>query len=212
MSTLASAERYNSDYKSSDSSESDNEFPLTGSSTENFLLCVHEIISRHGTSDAEAHDWLKLIRTTFPEKNIPSFKAVKRETSITKSEQKIRCQPCANGQLWQLDFTRELKNIIVDNLKIFENYSSSTECENDLKLPPTFDPNRNTINIFLLMNSDGVRVINSNKQSLWPLCLAIANLPPVKRCMFRNIVLAQLWFGSGKPSWDVMFEVCQINN
>ena len=78
VSTLASAERYNSDYKSSDSSESDNEFSLTGSSNENFLLCVHEIISRHGTSDAEAHDWLKLIRTTFPEKNIPSFKAVKR--------------------------------------------------------------------------------------------------------------------------------------
>ena len=212
VSTLASTERYNSDYNSSDSSESVNEFSLTGSSTENFLLCVHEIISRHGTSDAEAHDWLKLIRTTFSEKNIPSFKAVKRETSITKSEEKIRCQPCANGQLWKLDFTKELKIIIDDNLKVFENYSSSTGCENDLKLPPTFDPNRNTINIFLLMNSDGVRVINSNKQSLWPLWLAIANLPPVKRCMFRNIVLARLWFGSGKPSWDVMFEVCQINN
>ena len=162
----------------------------------------------HGTWDAEAHDWLKLIRTVFLEKNIPSFKAVKRETSITKSEEKVQCKPCADRQLWQLDFTKELKNIIYANLKIFENYSSATECENDLILPPTVDPNRNTIKIFLLMISYGVRLINSNKQSLWPIWLAIANLPPVERHMFRNKVLARLWFGSGKPSWDVIFEVC----
>ena len=34
----------------------------------NFELCAQAIISRHGTSDAEANNWFKLIRSAFPEK------------------------------------------------------------------------------------------------------------------------------------------------
>ena len=55
------------------------------------------------------------------------------------------------------------------------------------------------------MNSDGVRIINSKKRSLWPLWLGILNLTPVLRCMFANINLAKLWLGRGKPDWNVFF-------
>ena len=40
----------------------------------NFMLCVNEIIARHGTSDAQVKDWLKLMQTAFPERKLPGFK------------------------------------------------------------------------------------------------------------------------------------------
>ena len=55
------------------------------------------------------------------------------------------------------------------------------------------------------MNSDGVRFVKSTPKQLWPVWIALANLPPVLRCSFWNIVLASLWYGHGKPNWDQIF-------
>ena len=181
-----------------------------GASVSNFLLCAHEIIANHGTPDNEANEWFKLIRKTFPEKNVPSYKSVERAYGLTTAEEKLRSKPCANGKLWRLEFIEELQNVVQDNIKAIEKYSISKQKGKDLKLPTLFNDARREINVCLIMNSDGVKVVNSNKHSLWPVWLAVGNLPPIKRCMFRNIVLARLWFGSGKPAWDVVFEVCSV--
>ena len=53
----------------------------------NFELCAQPIISRHGTSDAEANKWFKLIRSAFPEKVIPSFKSFKRRNHVVEADQ-----------------------------------------------------------------------------------------------------------------------------
>ena len=181
-----------------------------GVSIRNLLLYAHEIIANHGTPDNEANEWFKLIRKTFPEKNIPSYKSVKRAHRITTAEEKLQSKPCANGNLWRLVFIEELQNVVQDNIKAIEKYSISKQNEKDLKLPTAFNDAKREINVCLIINSDDVKVVNSNKQSLWPVWLAVANLPPIKRCMFRNIVLARLWLGSGKPAWDVFFEVCSV--
>ena len=174
------------------------------------MLCAHEIIANHGTPDIEANEWFNLIRKTFPEINIPSYKSVKRAHGITTAEEKLRSKPSANGKSWRLEFIEELQNVVQDNIKCIAKYSISKQIGKDLRLSTTFNEAKREINVCLIMNSDGVKVVNSNKQLLWPVWLAVANLPPIKRCMFRNIVLARLWFGFGKPAWDVVFEVCSV--
>ena len=59
--------------------------------------------------------------------------------------------------------------------------------------------------ISLTMNSDGVRIVNSKKRSLWLPLLSVLNLPPILRCKFVNIVVAKLWLGQGKPDWEIFF-------
>ena len=210
VSTLASTGNVSDDDKTSDRDVLNAEPLFFGASVSNFSLCAHEIIANHGTPDNEANEWFNLIRKTFPEKNIPSYKSVKRAHGITTAEEKLRSKPCANGKLWRLEFIEELQNVAQDNIKCIEKCSISKQIGKDLRLPTTFNEAKREINVCLIMNSDGVKVVNSNKQSLWPAWLAVANLPPIKRCMFRNIVLARLWFGSGKPAWDVVFEVCSV--
>ena len=71
----------------------------------------------------------------------------------------------------------------------------------------TFNNTSQQMTVYRLLNSNGVKIFSSNKKSLWPVWLSIANLPPIKRCMFKNIFFANLWFGKGKPSWDMVFQV-----
>ena len=210
VSTLASTGNVSDDNKTSDSDVSNAEPLFSGASISNFSLCAHEITANHCTPDKEANDWFNLIRKTFPEKKIPSYKSVKRAHGITIAEEKFRSKPCANGKLWRLVFIEELQNVVQENIKSIKKYSISKQKGKDLKLPTTFNEGKREINVFLILNSDGVNFVNSNKQYLWPVWLAVANLPQIKRCMFRKIVLARLWFGSGKPAWDVVFEVCSV--
>ena len=49
------------------------------------------------------------------------------------------------------------------------------------------------------MNTDGISVFKSSKISLWPVLLAITNLPPSIRMNKDNILLAGVWFGPAKP-------------
>ena len=76
----------NDDCDRSSSGVSD-EFPQNARSMSNFVMCANALIARHGTSDAEANNWFKLIRTAFPESNIPSFKALKRQYHVVKASE-----------------------------------------------------------------------------------------------------------------------------
>lgn len=54
-------------------------------------------------------------------------------------------------------------------------------------------------NISFIYNTDGVPIFKSSKYSLWPLFLAINELP-YSQCFRRdNMLLAGLWFGPDKP-------------
>ena len=112
---------------------------------------------------------------------------------------------CAEGECSSLVFSSDLFHIIKSNINAITEYSLSRDAQKDIAIPPTFNAN-NIMTISLAMNSDGVRMINSRKKSLWPLWLSVLNLPPTLRCMFVNIVLAKLWFGRGKPDWKIFFD------
>ena len=177
----------------------------------NFELCAQAIISRHGTSDAEANNWFKLIRSAFPEKVIPSFKSFKRRNHVVEADQWQFIRSSALGKRWQLDFISELRDIINSNIHEIYKFSAERDTHKDLRAGNCFNHTSQILSIHLLINSDGVNAFKSNAKSLWPVWIAIADLPPVKRCMFKNIALATLWFGSNKPGWDKLFQVKEFS-
>ena len=77
----------------------------------------------------------------------------------------------------------------------------------DLKLPQAHNADSKSLKIFLIFNVDGVKIIKSRNNALWPVWIAIANLPPILRAAFNNIILAGLWFGSEKPGWNDFLKV-----
>ncbi|XP_028518623.1 uncharacterized protein LOC110251203 [Exaiptasia diaphana] len=54
-------------------------------------------------------------------------------------------------------------------------------------------------NISFIYNTDGVPVFKSSKYSLWPIFLAINELPYKQRFSKDNMLLAGMWFGPDKP-------------
>lgn len=55
-------------------------------------------------------------------------------------------------------------------------------------------------NISFIYNTDGVPIFKSSKYSLWPLFLAINELPYSEQfCRDNNMLLAGVWFGPNKP-------------
>ena len=58
--------------------------------------------------------------------------------------------------------------------------------------------------IGLILNTDGVAVYKSSKFSLWPIYLALANLPPHLRMRKDFILLAGWWYGPIKPNMDLI--------
>ena len=112
---------------------------------------------------------------------------------------------CGFGECATLDFLPDLCYVIKNNIAAISDYCATRDPRKDVVIPPTFGE-RNVMTISLAMNSDGVRIVNSKNRSLWPLWFSILNLPPILRCKFANIVLANLWFGRGKPNWKIFFD------
>ena len=62
-------------------------------------------------------------------------------------------------------------------------------------------------NLTLLFNTDGIPLYKSSKVNIWPVFLAINELPPEERFAKKNMVLWGLWQGKGKPRFSTFFEV-----
>ena len=64
-------------------------------------------------------------------------------------------------------------------------------------------------NLALVLNTDGVPLYKSSLVSIWPVYIAILNLPAHLRMNSENIILCGLWVGPGKPSMDLLLRpVC----
>ena len=142
------------------------------------------------------------MRTAFPENYIPSLKSTKQRADETVNLALKTTLSCGEGELITLDFKSDILLVLKRNLNSMYEYNSSRGTLKDVNIPPVLDSS-NKITVSLSMNADGVRIINSNKRSLWPLWLCILNLPQVLRCKFAHISHAKLWLGRGKPDWNV---------
>ena len=68
---------------------------------------------------------------------------------------------------------------------------------------------RNPHNISFTFNTDGAPVFKSSKVSVWPIFMVINELPYSMRMKKENMLLANLWFGSEKPSMGTFLKPFQ---
>ena len=91
---------------SEESSSSENEevedFQLidgnSKTSLDNFVHCVESIVTKHGTSDKEAGEWLRLIRLSYPDCTIPSFKTLKNRNARIARQRILKPEALAGGE------------------------------------------------------------------------------------------------------------------
>lgn len=56
--------------------------------------------------------------------------------------------------------------------------------------------------ITMTVSSDGCPLFNSSKYSIWPVQMAINELPPSQRC--KNLMISMLWYGQTHPNMTIM--------
>ena len=174
---------------------------------ENFIHCVESIVTKHRTSDKKAGEWLRLIRLSHPNSLIPSFKTLKKRNVMVARQRVVKSEASKGGKWCVLNFLEEIETLLKLNIHSIVNYSNQRKDGRDLILPDFFDESSRTLHIFLIINTDDVKVIQCRNNSLWPVWIAIANLLPIIRSAFKNIILAGLWFGNEKPHWTTFLKV-----
>lgn len=60
-------------------------------------------------------------------------------------------------------------------------------------------------NISFIFNTDGLSVFRSKHLELWPIYVAMNELPPDLRFKKENLILVGAWFGDQKPNFNVFF-------
>ena len=185
------------------------EFLMLGSesSSHNFVHCVESIVTTHKISDKEATDWLKLVRLVVPDLNIPAFQTLRKRHTESMQNKIALQKKTANGEWRVLDYVKELKSIVESHFDAIIKNERKKKAGCDLKLPQAYNADSKNLKIFLIFNIDGVKIIKSRNNALWPVWIAIANLPPILRAAFNNIILTGLWFGSEKPEWNDFLKV-----
>lgn len=102
-----------------------------------------------------------------------------------------------HDEYFSLDIEYQLRSVFDKTIEVIMAYKNRS-CDNF----DDFRSRNHTSNLFpLIMNTDGVPLPHGSN-SVWPIWLSIVDLPPILRFSFKNMILAGLWFGRGKPDWD----------
>lgn len=172
----------------------------------NSVVSLLAIVSKHCGSDELLYELIARERLILPYKSrCPAPHAIKARLKNAVG-QHIKSITNINGQdRISLYFKRDLLAIIKKNLAHIQSYASVREATRDMPIPLFNSSSPHTFSVYIIINTDGAQIINSKNFSVWPLWLAIGNLPPILRYSFCNITLASLWCGR-KPNWDLVFE------
>lgn len=197
------------DVASSDSSSNTGQesepmlYPGSKISLASFSMCFESIATKHCMSDINKQDILKLIKLILPShNNVPKDKSAAMIGQYVNSYEEV--YKSEEGTFIRLDFKQQLLDIVLEHKQVIQDYGDRerTYVIDDMVFPRT-SSDANSKNYHLLLNTDGVEI--ASKVTGWPIWLTVAELPPLLRMAFQNIVLAGLWCGKEKPNWkDVL--------
>ncbi|XP_055539047.1 uncharacterized protein LOC129726105 isoform X2 [Wyeomyia smithii] len=132
-------------------------------------------------------------------------------------EQKEKCENCDSVPVTffiEFDFVSELRRILLQNWQQIRNYvidSIKNSYVADIMNSAVYKERNLKNGITLSMNTDGVKIFNSAKSSLWPIMFQINELPPCLRFLRKNMVIAGLWLANKDPNLNVFFETLYAN-
>ena len=58
----------------------------------------------------------------------------------------------------------------------------------------------------IIFNTDGISPFKSSVITIWPVLIALTNLPPSIRMNKDNIITVAIWAGESKPPMNTLFE------
>ena len=178
---------------------------VSGASTENLKASLLAIVSVHNGSDSLLNDLLKRDQLLFGGQTISPW-AVKKQFEDFCSLYQSSKQSLNNGELILLNFRPLLIDIVKNTLPEMLKYAEEKDSSRDILMPTFCITEQRRINVRLIVNTDGANVCKTPITSAWPLFLAVADLSPKLRQLFKNLVLGALFVGSGYPDFDIVFE------
>ena len=154
------------------------------------LLC-----SRFNLSDVCASSIHSLIKAFLPSDNcFPSGYSHIKKIKQNFQEQ-IRCfRKKERYSFCVLNFRFQLRFLVQKNLPAIFKHSVNRQRE------PNSDFNSNVFP-FVKKDNNGAIKKSTMRKELWPIWVQIADLPPRLRMSQKNIVLAALFVGGGRPDW-----------
>ena len=143
-------------------------------------------------------------------------KPISRENFICSAcnqitNKKEHCTSCSINNrnriqsFYSFSITEQLQHILLNNRKLDLCYNNRKTSMSDIRDSAFFQSVRahNPGEILTLTpNIDGVQPNKGSSTTIWPILLAINEIPPDKRFKLENIVLGGFWPGPAKPSRD----------
>ena len=109
-----------------------------------------------------------------------------------------------NDELICIRLFKQLRCIIERNIQNIFQYSNKRDPTKDIKVKRLVKGNN--LRVRLILNTDGAIVRNSVSESAYTVWVAIADLPPVLRSKFEDIVLCILRYGTVEAPWTSIFQ------
>ena len=176
-----------------------------GASKENLKAFLLAILSVHNCSDSLLNDLLKRDQLLFGGQTVLPW-AVRKEFKDLCTLYQFSKQSLNNGELILLNFRPLLNDIVNNSLPEMLKYAEEKDSSRDILMPTFSITEQRRINVRLIVNTDGANVCKTPITSAWPLFLAVADLSPKLRQLFKNLVLGALFVGSGYPDIDIVFD------
>ena len=169
----------------------------------NLAASLLTIVSKHNCSDALLHDLLKRNQFIFSGQTLSPYAVKSKLQEVCLRYFENRVVTC-NGEVVLVNFYQLIKDIVVNNIRSIFQYAETKEDEKDIMKPKLSIVDKE-LTIRLILNSDGAVVAKTPSTSVWPVLIAIADLPPYRRQSFENLVLGALFVGNGSPDFDAFF-------
>ena len=176
-----------------------------GASKENLKDFLLAIVSVHNGSDSLLNDLLKHDQLLFGGQTVSPW-AVRNQVENFCTLYQSSKQSFNNAELILLNFCPLLIDIDKNALPEILKYAEEKDSSRDNLMPSFCIIEQRPINVSLIVNTDGANVCETPKTSAWSLFLAVADLSPKLRQLFKNLVLGALLVGSGYPDFDNVFE------
>ena len=100
--------------------------------------------------------------------------------------------------IWQIIQERKTAISMTSEPGAITDINDGEEYRNLLQSGFLHDP----ANLTCVFNTDGINLYSSSRVELWPIFLAINELPPSLRFSRKNVILAGIWQGKGKPPFQ----------
>ena len=178
---------------------------VPGASKENLKASLLAIVSVHNGSDSLLNDLLKRDQLLFGGQTVSPW-AVRKQIEDFCTLYQSSKQSLDNGELILLNFRPLLIDIVKNALPEMLKYAEEKDSSCDILMPTFCITEQRRIDVRLIVNTDGANVCKTPITSAWPLFLAVADLSPKLRQLFKNLVLGALFVGSGSPNFDIVFE------